>query len=482
MRLFKATYRDRQGEVRKSSRWYVEIKDHLERRRRLPAYENRKASEDFGRKVEALVACRLCGERPDGDLRKWLEGLSPKMTAKLVRWGLLDGTRAASSKGLMEHATDYRAALLAKGDTAQHAAKSFSMVKRTGEECRFRSWSDVSASRLQAFLADMRAKGRSIRTSNAYLTAFKGFARWCVRDGRLGESPVAHLQKLNEKTDARRQRRALTAEECRRLLAVADPGRALLYRLALETGLRANELRTLTVSSFDLSGAPPTVTVSAKDSKHRREDVLPLRLDTAALLRQRLSLTLPAAPAFDVPRRTAETMQQDLKRAGIPYVDESGKVADFHSLRHTFITSLANAGIHPSVAQALARHSTITLTMDRYTHSPMETRTTALEALPDLSRPPMEAAQVASGTDDRICLGDLLSQNKATKPDSSRPIQTTDSATSTTHGAQKHPMNTEESGENGEEDGGPAGIRTRTSPRGEGILSPLRLPFRHWPM
>ena len=29
--------------------------------------------------------------------------------------------------------------------------------------------------------------------------------------------------------------------------------------------------------------------------------------------------------------------------------------------------------------------------------------------------------------------------------------------------------------------GGPAGIRTRTSSRGEGILSPLRLPFRHWP-
>ena len=74
-----------------------------------------------------------------------------------------------------------------------------------------------------------------------------------------------------------------------------------------------------------------------------------------------------AAAFLHVPpgRVGAKIMRLDLKAAGIDYVDESGKVADFHSLRHTFITSLANAGIHPSVAQALARHSTITLTMDR---------------------------------------------------------------------------------------------------------------------
>ncbi len=39
-----------------------------------------------------------------------------------------------------------------------------------------------------------------------------------------------------------------------------------------------------------------------------------------------------------------------------------------HALRHTFISNLARAGIHPKTAQALARHSTITLTLDRYSH------------------------------------------------------------------------------------------------------------------
>ena len=49
-------------------------------------------------------------------------------------------------------------------------------------------------------------------------------------------------------------------------------------------------------------------------------------------------------------------------------VDDAGRVADFHSLRHTFISNLAASGVHPKVAQQLARHSTITLTMDRYSH------------------------------------------------------------------------------------------------------------------
>jgi hypothetical protein len=42
-------------------------------------------------------------------------------------------------------------------------------------------------------------------------------------------------------------------------------------------------------------------------------------------------------------------------------------VIDFHALRTTFVSSLVAAGIHPRVAQALARHSTVELTMKAYT-------------------------------------------------------------------------------------------------------------------
>jgi len=137
-------------------------------------------------------------------------------------------------------------------------------------------------------------------------------------------------------------------------------------------------------------------------SKHRREDVLPLRPELAESLRGFVSGLAPVAPVFKLTRRrhSAGTMfQDDLSAAGIDYRDDSDRVADFHCLRHTFISNLAAGGVHPKVAQALARHSTITLTMDRYSHLVHEEQAAALSVLPDLTTPGTETAQ-APGTDD----------------------------------------------------------------------------------
>ena len=79
---------------------------------------------------------------------------------------------------------------------------------------------------------------------------------------------------------------------------------------------------------------------------------------------------------------TARMLRSDLKRAGIPYHDDKGRVADFHALRHTFITQLARSGVHPAKAKALARHSTITLTMDVYSHVETDELRGALDMLP----------------------------------------------------------------------------------------------------
>ena len=55
---------------------------------------------------------------------------------------------------------------------------------------------------------------------------------------------------------------------------------------------------------------------------------------------------------------------------------------DFHALRHQYISSLAAARVHPKIAQTLARHSTIDLTMNRYTHLLHTDLTAALETVP----------------------------------------------------------------------------------------------------
>ncbi len=96
----------------------------------------------------------------------------------------------------------------------------------------------------------------------------------------------------------------------------------------------------------------------------------------------------------------AKLLRVDLEAAGIPYADGDGRVADFHALRHTFLTNLAVSGVHPSVAQRLARHSDVNLTLSRYTHTALERQSEAVEALPDLLEEPATdmAAQERRGT------------------------------------------------------------------------------------
>jgi len=104
---------------------------------------------------------------------------------------------------------------------------------------------------------------------------------------------------------------------------------------------------------------------------------------------------------FDLPTRLAWMLRTDLSDVGIEYRDGAGRVLDFHAFRHTFITNLARGGVfYPKVAQQLARHSTITLTMDRYSHTAIGEAAAALSALPDLSSSPDRQRQRATGTYD----------------------------------------------------------------------------------
>jgi integrase len=438
VRVSKATYKDRKGKTRESSKWYCEFRDHLETVRRLPLFKDRKQTETAGRNIEKLVACRVNHQAPDVELGRWLETLPSTLREKLAKCGLLDAQTATSHKGLAEHLADFQAALEAKGNTAKQIGMTLQRIRRVFDGCGFKTWLDVRAGKVDSWLAEQRkptkdSRGLSIQSSNHYLKACKQFARWMVASGRASQSPLAHLKALNVATDRRHDRRALSADESRRLIVAAQNGperfgmagaeRALVYRLALESGLRANEIASLTRRSFRFGTKLATVVVEAGNSKHRERDELPLRPDTADLLKAHLATKLPQAKAFAMPRidDVAGMMRADLdaartawlKEAGngsaerearersdfLVYQDSEGLFADFHALRHTFVSSLALAGVPVKLAQSLARHKDPRLTLARYAHVELSDQFEALEALPDLSAT-MPVEQRATGTDD----------------------------------------------------------------------------------
>jgi integrase len=246
-------------------------------------------------------------------------------------------------------------------------------------------------------LQDILCQGNGPATCNHYLTAVKGFTRWLARDNRIAADPLSHLSRQNGAVDVRRQRRALredafaafveAAAAGKPFLGLGGPDRLVLYTLAANTGFRAGELASLTPRSFALDAKPPTVTVQAGYSKHRRKDVQELRPDVALMMRDYLKGKAPGNPVWPGgwAEDAAEMIREDLEAAGIPYRDDDGRYFDFHAVRGQFISLLAAKGVHPKVAQILARHSTITLTMDYYTHLDVLDVTGALDKLPGLT-------------------------------------------------------------------------------------------------
>lgn len=213
-------------------------------------------------------------------------------------------------------------------------------------------------------------------TKNHYLVTLKAFCGFLTDREFFPKNPVRGVRKASTKTDLRRQRRTLTAEEFARLVNAAQAGppimtvtgrdRAMLYILAAWTGLRRRELSSLTLRSFTLDGAEPCLRLKANWSKRRREDVVPLHPAVAEAVKDWLQSrgvvamhenVFPLTTAGGGLRNTAEMMKRDLAAAGLPYRDDDGLFADFHANRAAFITNLIESGVHIFRAQRLARHS-----------------------------------------------------------------------------------------------------------------------------
>jgi hypothetical protein len=116
-------------------------------------------------------------------------------------------------------------------------------------------------------------------------------------------------------------------------------------------------------------------------------------------------------------------LKADLADAELPYVDDAGLFADFHSLRHTTGSLLAASGCHPKVAQSIMRHGDINLTMSLYTHTLRGQESEAVKNLPDLSLPSMESLK-ATGTDGMVVDTGSSAYKKLAKnpyPDSRQP-------------------------------------------------------------
>jgi integrase len=393
---------------RPGASYYISYDDEFGIRHAIKGYPNKAASEALKRHLEIQV--------------------------DQIRRGMIDASadaiRRHRDRPLSEHLDAWEADLRAKGDTPKHTrsftdlARRLVAVLRGGRLDDFDAsrrplaqrqavrarladavaaarLPDLSAERVQAALAAVRAAGRSLSCCNHYRISVRTFTRWCWKTGRLATDALLNVSGFNEKLDRRHDRRTLSVDEVRRLIETAQhgpvhkrmtgPARALCYRLAVATGLRFSEIESLKPGSFRF-GPEPAVTVVPIRTKNREGTVLPLPLDLAADLAAFVQDRPAGETVFPLPPKAgAEMLRVDLAACNIPYKDADGLFFDFHSLRCELATLADQAGVSPRIVQRMMRHSSLALT-DKYTRPRAVDIAGAARALPSL-------VPAATGTD-----------------------------------------------------------------------------------
>lgn len=398
---------------RKSQCWYIQYRNSDGKWVRMKAHRDKAASQ--------TLLGKIVQEQERGHYDKFLKH---------------------SRRPLAEHLQDFKQALASSG-TAKNAELKTARIQRILDAGKIYYIKDLSASAVQETISGFRKIVTNYRSGERkeivlpccispqsrghYLKAIKQFCCWLVKDKRAAENPLAYLSA--GKMNTTQPRRALTAEQVGMLLQSVEAAperlgmtgreRSMLYRLAVETGLRAGELRSLKAADFDLSGN--VVRLAGKHTKNRNDATLPLRAGTVELLKKFLAGKMPGAAVFNMPPAgaVAKMIQDDLRAAGIDPADDGSGKLDFHCLRHTFATLLIQTGVDIKTAQTLLRHSNPSLTLGVYTHTLRGAETAAINRLPSFENISQIEQQKKTGTDDIAPekTGKILTQKHTQKSD-----------------------------------------------------------------
>ena len=236
---------------------------------------------------------------------------------------------------------------------------------------------------------DGKSGGLSPRTRRQIHAVLQSALTRAVEQQLIARNPAEVFRRRLPKIE-RREMVALTADQSRQLLKAINHQR--LYwpvLIALATGMRRGEILALRWRNVDLETGNIRVVESLEQTQsglrfkppktdHPRAVIVPPTVieELRRLKREQAQalLTLGVRQTEDTllcaradgeplqPRSLTHEFTIAIGRIkGLPRVR-------FHDLRHSHATQLLLAGVHPKVAQERLGHSTITTTLDLYSH------------------------------------------------------------------------------------------------------------------
>ena len=230
----------------------------------------------------------------------------------------------------------------------------------------------------------------SANTHNKYITLLAYVWKVLKEPARITDNPWGQIVKKSVTMHVRRE---LTVEELTRVCGKLEGEMRLLFALGIYTGLRLGDCATMEWGKIDLARG------FLQTNPHKTSKTL-VRIPLHPTLAGMLSEIPSNEHTGFVLKEIAETylhnssilthrIKKAFTRAGIKTTAKckDGKNArvdvGFHSLRHTFVSLSANAGVPLTVVQAIVGHTNPMMTR-HYFHASDDALKGAVAALPDV--------------------------------------------------------------------------------------------------
>lgn len=251
----------------------------------------------------------------------------------------------------------------------------------------------LTADDVRQFRDTLRAEGRTAATVNDALKAIRTALNEARTEGLIVVN-VAESKKLLL-AEAAPIRKTFAAEDVRRIVEVAEGDWRGVVLFGFFTGASLTDITNLRWQQINLDDG----TMSYARRKTGVPVVVPLHPELAAWLLEQPSADDGEAFLFTTLAgmraggRTGLSSQFNalVEKAGIDGGEEepegeagyTRRALSFHSLRHSFNSALANAGVSTELRQALAGHSSAAMN-ENYTHRELSLLRSAVDLLPGL--------------------------------------------------------------------------------------------------
>jgi integrase len=241
------------------------------------------------------------------------------------------------------------------------------------------------------------AESVSAKTANHHLKTLKMILRSAKRDSLIADDPGEFVNGIKQ-SSAQAARRAFTREELSLVLPHCDPEWRSMLFFGLYPGQRLADIATLDWSAIDRKRNEIRITTGKTGKLLILPLARPLRKHIENLLYGSGPIHPRAAAIVQAHGRTALLSNQFteiLTRAGLREhqshqsrgIGRDGRRASsslsFHSLRHTTVSLLRDAGVPQSVAMGFAGHTSPEIN-NSYTHTGIDSLRRAADELPDL--------------------------------------------------------------------------------------------------